>query len=674
MSNVRRWVGFSLVVMLSLLLPGFVALAGLGYFLLTSMDVYVSPVFKDGSIWYTEYVPLDLNWMDGAPYSCELKHRNLTTGVEESTGVRLKDEYASPLWVGDDCYLISSSAVYLCSNASINARSPQTPQYVAAVPPHPGATFDSTLFVYNGEVTTLSENVSGECILLHLRDRLWVPGEKVLLPPPNCRWVKTAEGRHLISPQPSSPSSSIMGISAPVGISISAPPSLAGAAAQIGTTVLPGVTSTVTTTTTMPVPVFMPPSMWTLRIVQDGDRLHLLYSDLDGFCAYRTGLEPVTDEEGISALVCENQMRDPNGWEPVPDSPNVYVGYDQMVCDRDGLLINSSTGSLIRRSLTGEWSIIQGVSKPFTYSTPHLMIDSSEKVAYLQAESGEVYRVDGNSLKPTTFKVRDVYARYLGRWIWLGFSLFAAWLLHYLIMTLGTLLLLRGTEASEYEFGNQSVRLASVLRRGIAAIFDGGLLLFIISLSIWGHGRLMGLSHKSLDRMALVNLLTTLEDNLIYDTQQAALSLVDALLGILPFSLVESGDQSSLSAMGLIVLVMVFFDTIAVLWFFKVFDEGRYGITFGKWLLGIRTVRSTLRPAGFARALVRDILLTFDLLGMLTPIPAATSMMFSSTRQRLGDRVADTIVIHSTPGKSTLEQLGRDLTVEPGMPASQTGQ
>lgn len=50
---------------------------------------------------------------------------------------------------------------------------------------------------------------------------------------------------------------------------------------------------------------------------------------------------------------------------------------------------------------------------------------------------------------------------------------------------------------------------------------------------------------------------------------------------------------------------------------------------------------------GFARALVRNLLYYVDLPLLLTPLPAAISLMFSDHRQRLGDRVADTIVVRA---------------------------
>jgi uncharacterized RDD family membrane protein YckC len=73
--------------------------------------------------------------------------------------------------------------------------------------------------------------------------------------------------------------------------------------------------------------------------------------------------------------------------------------------------------------------------------------------------------------------------------------------------------------------------------------------------------------------------------------------------------------------------------------------EGRYGITIGKWMAGIRTVRTTLRPCGFARSLARNVLYAVDFPLALTPLPGLISILLSQHHQRLGDRVADTIVV-----------------------------
>jgi uncharacterized RDD family membrane protein YckC len=79
----------------------------------------------------------------------------------------------------------------------------------------------------------------------------------------------------------------------------------------------------------------------------------------------------------------------------------------------------------------------------------------------------------------------------------------------------------------------------------------------------------------------------------------------------------------------------------------KVYVQGRFAVTPGQWLFGTRTLRSTLLPCGFARALVRSVLCWVDIPFFMTPIPAAMSLMLSRHQQRLGDRVADTVVVNA---------------------------
>jgi uncharacterized RDD family membrane protein YckC len=84
--------------------------------------------------------------------------------------------------------------------------------------------------------------------------------------------------------------------------------------------------------------------------------------------------------------------------------------------------------------------------------------------------------------------------------------------------------------------------------------------------------------------------------------------------------------------------------------------QGRWGITLGKWICGIRTVRSTLRPCGFFRALFRELLLVLDTLFGMTLLPVTFVMAFTHNRERIGDLLADTIVIR---------RPGSNLTSEP---------
>jgi uncharacterized RDD family membrane protein YckC len=71
--------------------------------------------------------------------------------------------------------------------------------------------------------------------------------------------------------------------------------------------------------------------------------------------------------------------------------------------------------------------------------------------------------------------------------------------------------------------------------------------------------------------------------------------------------------------------------------------EGRFGKTPGKWLLGIRVVGMDLRPCGFWRALVRNLLTLAD--GFFSFLVGALLVALTENWQRLGDLAARTIVV-----------------------------
>lgn len=107
-----------------------------------------------------------------------------------------------------------------------------------------------------------------------------------------------------------------------------------------------------------------------------------------------------------------------------------------------------------------------------------------------------------------------------------------------------------------------------------------------------------------------------------------------------PERLVESGPLFPLWLFGLLgagflcgLLVLVAYSYL----------EGRYGKTPGKWLLGIRVLGTDLRPCGFGRALLRNLLTLVD--GFLNFLVGALLVALTENWQRLGDLAGRTIVV-----------------------------
>ncbi len=82
------------------------------------------------------------------------------------------------------------------------------------------------------------------------------------------------------------------------------------------------------------------------------------------------------------------------------------------------------------------------------------------------------------------------------------------------------------------------------------------------------------------------------------------------------------------------------------------FLEGRWGATPGKWAVGIRVLGTDLRPCGFGRALVRNLLKFID--GFFNFMVGILLAALSENCQRLGDMAANTVVVDARK-KMTLD-------------------
>ena len=81
-----------------------------------------------------------------------------------------------------------------------------------------------------------------------------------------------------------------------------------------------------------------------------------------------------------------------------------------------------------------------------------------------------------------------------------------------------------------------------------------------------------------------------------------------------------------------------------VVWFlYYVGAEATTGATLGKMLIGARVVKTDGSPAGWGPALIRNLLRIVD--GLFVYLVGAIFVMRSPTKQRLGDRVAGTVVV-----------------------------
>jgi uncharacterized RDD family membrane protein YckC len=129
----------------------------------------------------------------------------------------------------------------------------------------------------------------------------------------------------------------------------------------------------------------------------------------------------------------------------------------------------------------------------------------------------------------------------------------------------------------------------------------------------------------------------------------AALVLGPLVAGIIGLFWILPGIEDRPDARGLTYLIPLLFG--GALWavaafFIFCFTLGRWGRTPGKWAMGIRALGMELAPCGFARALLRSLLLLVD--GFLNFSFGALVIACTANRQRIGDMAARTIVVRET--------------------------
>jgi uncharacterized RDD family membrane protein YckC len=82
------------------------------------------------------------------------------------------------------------------------------------------------------------------------------------------------------------------------------------------------------------------------------------------------------------------------------------------------------------------------------------------------------------------------------------------------------------------------------------------------------------------------------------------------------------------------------------------FLQGKWGWSPGQYLVRIRALGTDLRPCGFGRGLVRNLLLFLD--GYFSYLVGVVTVAVTENRQRVGDLLAKTVVLRVGPGGALL--------------------
>ncbi|MHC4475258.1 MAG: RDD family protein [Planctomycetota bacterium] len=186
-----------------------------------------------------------------------------------------------------------------------------------------------------------------------------------------------------------------------------------------------------------------------------------------------------------------------------------------------------------------------------------------------------------------------------------------------------------------------------------------GLLVFVPHLFPFILPLLLAVVLSGMMRKHRVCVHTSQSDALAYAslTRRALAQLVDALILAGPFIVgvilamrvffdfdqMASGFPIGFLAMPLLMCAGI---PWAIIWLL-VFSatEGSSGATPGKWLFGIRVLGSDLRPCGFGRAFIRNILKFVD--GFFNFMVGVMVAALSENWQRVGDMAARTVVVNA---------------------------
>lgn len=539
---------------------------------------------KSGEMWFSETRLTTNPAVPNGIIDSRIKRLNLQTGVEKDTGLVVPDDVGAIHTIDEKLYVFTQTKIYEAVGNSLVE--------LASLPPR-SATFHSSIFLgEDNRLTLVRQMGDGDYRLIHLVDGQWKQGRPILLPEMDRVWHDDLQrGRRVVLPR----------------------------------------------TSQQPVVTLATFASTSLQVVKHGQQYHLMCSVDGSFTGYRLGFEFADDEkdDGTSALAPENGPREISGWESIgTPSPN-GDRWMEMTSYADGLLFVAWNwpSRVIRRTPDGVFEDLTILGEKDA-RVMWAFGDPFESTAWYVNEdqrwgSAEIGRIEGKTVHPVELKVPGQEREYIGRWLRLLTSVLIAWLLHIGVLVAGAQWLTR-THMATFEFGVQQALLSPVWRRALATAID--LILLGLAAGLFG---LFLFSTVPLDRgpttdRELAQWLMDLESNSFSGSPLGAFRRV---LGS------PAGPGFEVFGIWMVALL--------VMCLAKVYLEGRYGLTPGKWLLSLRTVRSTLRPCGIARAVVRNVLYCVDIPFLLTPLPGLLSLILSEHRQTLGDRAAGTLIIRA---------------------------
>lgn len=386
-----------------------------------------------------------------------------------------------------------------------------------------------------------------------------------------------------------------------------------------------------------------------------GDKVHVIatsYGNPRGYeNAYRLGFDFVPDStDAASALAPENFEPDTTGWHRL--DPKVCSLYPLLgLIDGDFMLSDGwGHGRLWKPDPSKVGTFVSGdqIQGLRSGTTTRLVISPTGDDVYFVAISRMqdlrfFHRVGGmfvpvpHSLPGNAASMVRLLATVIGLAL-------VVWMLSHLILLSGANLLVERWQQHQYSFGHEVVTLAPLSRRFLARAID--LLIMLLPFGLVGTWLLAVTDNEQLAELSGTILQASYELVVIRNWNWFGFErVVDQFKRL---------DHSMEAIIGFL---------FAIAWAIGVFVvsfliEGRTGAFVGKRLCGLRVVRTTLRPCSQTRTLLRELLLCVDTVNLLSPLPAVYAILSNEQRQRIGDLVADTIVVEHRVTESVAAREG----------------
>ena len=372
---------------------------------------------------------------------------------------------------------------------------------------------------------------------------------------------------------------------------------------------------------------------WMTCVVVDG-QTHLFVQLNNGPFLHRAGMDversrgvlprptsatsPGPAELPVSALHAANTNGEIAGWSLINHSARIDADVSRqqglVIAGRPAALVvegvgtTSPMGRLLQFDGT-RWSEFTTLNLPFGSKSFRALPARDGQRSYLVVSTStgveHIYVVDASGVRETKYVSNTMNPMLNSLLGWPTFVLVLSGFGFVLGLLAGCLMW--WFTRPDYGFGLQHVALASLGRRGLARLIDVGLIL----LSTYCLGWALTVDLDWLAAAEAFNL------NVSHPAKTAAENVAIVLL----------------------IWVVVLQITLLL-------TQAWWGITPGKWCCGLRILRTTLQPCGLARAVTREVLFYWvDAVSFLCWTPGILAIAFTDRRQRLGDFVADTIVV-----------------------------